>query len=129
MDKFWDEATFLLEVPFLKLTGQDKDGIDLSFTQSKVAVSSTKRESNLRKAMERARPKYQQSVLETDMHAALKGIFDQYSFDVAEAKKKGKRIKDLTLIVLTDGIWTAMRDPDQVRRESSDSAKDLKGNG
>ncbi|EON62876.1 hypothetical protein W97_02101 [Coniosporium apollinis CBS 100218] len=77
MNKFWDEATFLLEVLFLKLIGQDKDGIDLSFTESKVAVSCTKRESNLRKAMERARPKYQQSVLETDMHAALKGIFDQ----------------------------------------------------
>ncbi|KAJ9660233.1 hypothetical protein H2201_006979 [Coniosporium apollinis] len=130
MDAYWDEATFLLEVLFLKLAGQDDDGVDLSFTQSDLVVSNKKSDSmfdtsSFRKAMEKARPKNQDGKLQTDMGSALQKIFSQYLDDAAANKTKRRRVKNLTLIVLTDGIWEAMRDKDQVERNIVAFVKEL----
>ncbi|RDW91279.1 hypothetical protein BP5796_02444 [Coleophoma crateriformis] len=108
MEHYWDEQTFLLETFVMKAAGQDEDGMDLFFTSGTVSVRNEKKFGKFKKAMEHrdAMPK---SGVHTDMRRSLGTIFREYLHDLEH--KSG--VKDLTIIVLTDGKWAGMIEKDQ----------------
>ncbi|RDW60992.1 hypothetical protein BP6252_12375 [Coleophoma cylindrospora] len=108
MVDYWDEQTFLLETFIMKAAGQDEDGMDLFFTSGTVSVRNEKKFGKFKKAMENhdAVPK---SGVHTDMRRSLGTIFREYLHDLEH--KSG--VKDLTIIVLTDGKWAGMIERDQ----------------
>lgn len=125
----WDQAGYLLETLLLKATGQDDNGIDLSFTSGNVFVENSKDISKFTKAMDN--PKAQPTEhMNTDMKKSLGEIFSDYISYISEAKANKKEIKNLTLIVLTDGKWDGMDDKDEVGSkiiEFSEKALELVG--
>ena len=102
MIDYWYQATFLLETLVMKAAGQDEDGMDLVFTGGPRKLESKKKGSKFTNAMKKAQPV---SSTRTDMKAALEDIFSGYMTDF---QAKPHKRKDLTLIVLTDGIWDGM---------------------
>jgi hypothetical protein len=116
MGPYWDEATFLLETLVNKASPFDPDGMDLYFTFGKEGVTREKHSSAFRRSMGRAKPSNSE-VTSTDMTSALERIFEAYFNDVLERRRKKKSPKeDLTLIVLTDGVWDATDDKEEVGR-------------
>ena len=114
MTEHWDEATFLLETLVKKAAPFDPDGMDLYFTLGREGVQGKRKAEPFRSAMTKARPKPGWS---TDMTGALERIFKEYFDTVAERRRKRKSPKeDLTLIILTDGIWGATDDKEEVGR-------------
>ena len=111
----------------MKAAGQDDNGMDLSFTVGTVKVVNKKDKSDFTKAMrdghaEAADGKH------TDMRKALGDIFATYLEDLQSARSPfKKRVKDLTLIVLTDGIWAGVRNKDDVRQTIIHFVKKLEG--
>lgn len=124
MEEFWYEASYLLETLVMKSSGQDENGMDLNFTAGSVKVENKNEKSAFTRAMKNpdARPT---KGMHTDMRKALGEIFDKHLKEL-EAQKKilpGKKVKNLTLIVFTDGIWAGMREKDDVRKKIVDFAK------
>ena len=119
MSPYWYNAKYLLETLVLKATGQDNDGMDLSFTSGNVSVWNGDHVSKFTKAMNDpdAQPRLH---MHTDMKKSLGDIFYNYS---SEAKKRD--IKNLTLIVLTDGKWDGMDDKNGVDTKIIEFAKEL----
>lgn len=116
MGPYWDEATFLLETLVNKASPFDPDGMDLYFTLGKESVTREKGSSAFRRSMGRAKPSNLE-VTSTDMTRALERIFEAYFNTVQERRRKKKSPKeDLTLIVLTDGVWDATDDKEEVGR-------------
>jgi hypothetical protein len=111
MADYWDEATYLLETLIMKAQGQDKDGMDLSFTAGSAKVESREGPSKFVAAMEgrNARPI---DTVQTDMRSALGAIFADYIQNLQHSHslvgKAAKKSKYLTLIILTDGIWAGL---------------------
>ena len=104
---FWDEATVALDVLIKKAAGQDKDGVDLSFTCGGSKLTNQKGSSKIMSAMNQARPDGPMGTnMGTNMGKALGTILSDYlsALEVAKAHKR----KGLTLIVLTDGRWEGM---------------------
>jgi hypothetical protein len=123
MDCHWYEATFLLQTLLLKARGQDENGMDLLFTSGLVKVegregrgsSTLIKKDPFMAAMKdpNARP---QKNNRTDMRRPLGDIFDKYVNEAKRGKRMGHEIKNLTLIVLTDGIWDGMnKNKEEVR--------------
>lgn len=120
MEAHWDEATYLLETLVMKAKHYDDDGMELFFTLSRASAKG-KDESKFRDKMREQRPR-KGTGMNTDMVAPIERIFKRY-FDKLDEyddrKRKGKKPKEerkeaLTLIVLTDGVWAAMRHSDDV---------------
>ncbi|KAF2688223.1 hypothetical protein K458DRAFT_176777 [Lentithecium fluviatile CBS 122367] len=136
MEPYWTEGVYLLETLVKMANPFDKDGMDLYFTSpyppsvgsednfSKLALHDSK-ESAFRKAM---LGKYPQKGVwtTTDITVAIKGIFREF-FDRLEktgrqTQKKSRnpwakdpeKPKALTLIILTDDIWKAMKNPNTI---------------
>jgi hypothetical protein len=112
----------------MKAAGQDENGMDLSFTGGTVEVVNKKDKSDFTKAMRdgQAQPADGQH---TDMRKALGDIFATYLEDVKSAGRSPfkKKVKDLTLVVLTDGIWAGVRNKDDVRQNIIQFVKKLGG--
>ena len=124
MKQFWYEANYLLETLVMKSKGQDEDGMDLTFTMGSVKVENKNDKSAFTKAMKdpNAQPA---NGMHTDMRKPLGHIFNKHLEDL-EAQKRypfRKKPKNLTVIVLTDGIWAGMRNKDDVRHKIVEFAK------
>lgn len=122
---FWYEATYLLETLVKKAVGQDENGMDLTFTAGPVKVENKNRWSDFKKAMCDARA-IPTPDLHTDMRKSLGNIFQKY-IEELEGKRRfpQKEVKNLTLIVLTDGIWAGVRNKDEVNQKVVSFAKEL----
>jgi hypothetical protein len=125
MKEYWDETQFLLETLVMKCKGIDKDGMDLLFTAGHVIVENSDNVTRFSEAMENenAMPIRDRR---TNMSWVLDNIFTDYLNELDNLKEpkgkkkqgifrlktKEKRVKDVTLLVLTDGIWAGntMRD-------------------
>lgn len=112
MDKFWDETIFLLETLVMKAYGQDDDGMELTFTNGPVTFHRTDSASEVKRLMERSSLKPAKNV-RTNMRASLNKILNEYLEQIQrhqkadKGKNKKKELKKLTILVLTDGIWSA----------------------
>lgn len=109
----WWEATFLLETLVIKAKGQDENGMDLFFTIGKEAVKSSNQPSAFKSAMEKARP---ETGMHTDIRKKLDSILDDYLRMAKRNSRLNQKIRNLTMIILTDGIWAGTEDKDSVRR-------------
>ena len=113
----WFEATYLLETLMMKAAGQDENGVDLSFTMGDGSLKNYKSSSNIKKAMESdsVRPK---SGMHSDLRPSFGSIFEKYIQDLRRQEKSHSSVvKDLTVIVLTDGIWKGMSDKHEIDRK------------
>jgi hypothetical protein len=144
MKPYWAEAIYLLETLVLMAKKSDKDGMDLYFTISdprkannssfKEALEGEKDERQFRKAMTDKGPQ-KGMWTETDIIAPIRNIFDEFMkthIDQKQTKptrKWGKKIqngpKALTLLILTNGTWAAMKDPDAINSYIEELLKNL----
>lgn len=111
MVEHWDTTTFVLETLVWKTYKLDSDGPDLSFTKYDVKLESEKDPNKFRKVMQDA-PKQSFKRIETNMKTALDPILSKYIGGKTTNKKQMP--KDLVVIVLTDGLWTAMKDVNEL---------------
>lgn len=106
MAAHWYRATHLLKTLVMKAAGQDENGMDLTFTAGPEKLQNQKSASEFKKKMEKAEPR---AGVHTDMRKPLGDIFSKYLEEQKGRKKyPSKDIRNLTLIVLTDGIWEGM---------------------
>lgn len=125
MERYWGEAKYLLEALLLKAQDQDENGMDLFFTSGSVKVQGKESRSKFlgsfkdnpfTAAMNNpgAQPIKNNP---TDMRKPLSKIFDAYLDEARRAKRGslGHESRDLTLLVLTDGLWDGMRDKEGVK--------------
>ncbi|KAL8732449.1 MAG: hypothetical protein Q9181_003945 [Wetmoreana brouardii] len=105
----WFRATYLLETLVMKAFGQDPDGMDLSFTTGSVKIQQEEKSSVFVNKMKQGSPK---RGVGTNMVESLSKIFDQYLNRLRSARS---RTKDVTLIVLTDGLWSGTTRKDGVK--------------
>ena len=120
MEPYWDEATYLLETLVMKAKPFDKDGMDMFFTIGQASVKGKKDEKLFRDKMREQRPK-KFPASSTDMTLPIEQIFKNYfarwdNYQARISKRKDATEPRLTLIILTDGMWTAMRYSDEVYR-------------
>ncbi|KAF3053232.1 hypothetical protein E8E11_000162 [Didymella keratinophila] len=109
MYEHWDAATYLLETLALKAHGQDPDGPDLAFTNdSNKGLERVKDATDLRKKMLEVKP-----MVFTNMKRALEPIFQSYVSVINRTSNK-TLAKSLTVIILTDGLWEGMSDPNEI---------------
>ena len=106
----------------MKASGQDKNGMDLSFTSGDVKVERKQNKSEFTSAMKnkRAQPKGH-----TDMRVCLGEIFDAYIKEAKQKQRHGLQAKGFTLIVLTDGIWEGVKDKEEVNTTIINFIRDL----
>ena len=121
MGEFWDEAIFLLETLVMKAKGQDKDGMDLSFTAGDFELKGQTDHAKFRKALEDCQPR---GGVHTDMAGALGNILDKHLKDLRHPFQRN-HVKNLTVTVLTDGIWAGARDKDGVEKMIVSFLKEL----
>ncbi|KAL5371662.1 hypothetical protein DPSP01_014098 [Paraphaeosphaeria sporulosa] len=125
MAPYWDEATFLLETLVMKAKPFDKDGMDLFFTLSSTSIKGSKDESKFRSKMQATRPRDGSNMI-TDMVRPIETVFSTYFKELEKSKRKGTKPKEeLTLIILTDGIWAGMETSDEVYKYILKLLKDL----
>jgi hypothetical protein len=98
----------------MKAKGQDKNGMDLYFTIGSVNVKKCDRKGPFSEAMKMARP---QDKMHTDIRTRLGIIFDGYCREAKINTTANKNARNLTIIILTDGIWAGTADKDEVRRK------------
>jgi hypothetical protein len=109
----WYQTTFLLETLVMIAKGQDDNGMDLFFTGGKRELKNSNAESAFVKEMSKARPR---EGIHTDMRKKLPDLLENYLRAATTKKNANLRGRNLTLIILTDGIWAGMSDKDSVRR-------------
>lgn len=122
MINFWYEAVFVLETLYNKCRGADEDGVDLYFTSTPDKILEARGDAGLKSISEKmwnqtVRP---QPEREGEMCRPLKRLLDEWLDDWHSAvqdyltrspKSPTKDAKkNLTIIVLTDGIWNAHRE-------------------
>ena len=115
MSQYWAEATNLIDTLMMKVEGLDDNGVDFYVTDNTVTVSNTKSKREIKNAMVRAEPN--ELPLGTDMNAALGGIFQEHFYEQESNKNYGKTLRKMTLIVLTDGIWSGTPEEDAVENQ------------
>lgn len=103
MKEFWGQATLLLETLVMKAVGQDPDGPDLKFTMGKLGLEGIKSSSAFKAAMED--PDAMPTGEVTDIKTSFGKIFDEYLKKLEISKRTHETVKQLTIIVLTDGVW------------------------
>jgi hypothetical protein len=109
MKAHWDEAIYLIETLAMKAAGQDKDGMDLFFTCGPVQLKSCNRPKDFADAMRVAGALPKDNV-HTDITKKLFKILDDYKKEIELERRAHykKVVKNLTVIVLTDGLWNGM---------------------
>lgn len=144
MKRYWTEATYLLETLVLLAKLFDDDGMDLYFPFStlqnkrarrtnedpfKPAVKGKKDETNFVKAMQDHSPNGKAA----DITQSIQHIFDEF-FEMRKPKQRpwaraSEATKALTLIILTDGIWKGMENPNGINRYVENLLKELSKRG
>ena len=123
MEDHWFEARYLLETLVMKAKGQDKNGMDLSFTKGTVALEGSNDPAKFTKKMDE-RGATPMKGWHTDLSLPLEKILSSYLADFKGAKASDK-VKKLTLIVLTDGKWQGMSDSEAVATVIKDFAQHM----
>lgn len=121
MKNFWDDAKRVLETLLMKARGLDEDGMDLSFTLGSCHVDGRDGERQFMRTMN-SDDAIPMDGMHTDMARVLQEILDNY---LQPPKKSNSRNKNLTLIVLTDGIWQGTLDKNLVTKVVVDFCKAL----
>lgn len=112
MEAHWYEATQLLEVLVKKAKGVDENGMDLRFTTGDTSLNNQNSAPEFVKSMYRARPKTRSKErAHTDLRSSLGDIWQDY---LSKLRRRTANIKDVVVIVLTDGIWKGMENPEAV---------------
>src|SRR5436190_5947663 len=104
MEDHWYEATYVLETLVLKAAHQDQDGMDLFFTSGSVAVKGGKTWADFKPAMNSKHARPMRNV-QTDMNKVLGNFLGRHIQTLKKAHTYGSAAKNLTLIILTDGLW------------------------
>lgn len=118
MAPFWYEATYLLETLVMKATGQDDDGMDLLFTAAGDFKLKNERHVKAFTDAMKNRLAVPKRVTHTDIKTALGEIFHMYLNEVKNAPRyPHKRVKNLTVIILTDGVWAGMKSKNEVKQQ------------
>lgn len=107
MKSHWEHAEFLLQTIVMKTVGQDKDGMDLYFTFGTEKLEGEKKEDRFKFMMEIEATKPHDG-LHTDLEKSVRDILSR------RLERLRYTQKDLTLIILTDGIWQGMHDKDAI---------------
>lgn len=124
MTPFWYEATYLLDTLVMKACGQDKNGMDLQFTSGQVTVDGW--EGGMGKMLRAFKAdKFNDAMRNvearpipgnhTDITISLGQILNAYLSEAKRQIRMNQEPRDLTLIVLTDGIWAGTKNKDAVR--------------
>ena len=109
----WFEARFLLKTLLMKSAGLDEDGMDLQFTLGRIHVKGKNKVSLFSKSMDddAAKPK---PGMHTNMRDSLNNVLDNYYNCAAKCVAQNEKPRQLTLIVLTDGIWSGMSNKEDI---------------
>ena len=108
MTDHWYEATYVLGILVEMAKGLDEDGMDLRFTSGTIKLEGKDSSNKFVSSMNKARPT---QGTRTDPRLSLGNILDTYANKLRSKEKfPNNRVKDLVLIVLTDGIWAGMQD-------------------
>lgn len=111
MEAHWYEATQLLEVLVKKARGVDEDGMDLRFTTGNISLNGQSSAHEFVKSMHKARPMTRsEERAHTDLRISLGDIGQEYLSKL----KRRPDVKDVVVIVFTDGIWKGMEYPEAV---------------
>ena len=95
-----------------KASGVDEDGIDLRFTTGNISLNGESSAREFVKSMHKARPMTRSDErAHTDLRTSLGDIEQDY---LGKLKRRILNVKDVVVIVLTDGIWKGMEYPDAV---------------
>ena len=155
MGQYWPEAVFLLETLVLMAKKSDKDGMDLYFTipgqqprdsrRYKAALEGVKDEKEFRRAMMEKDPRMIEKDPRktpcpgTDIIAPMRSVFADFYKTLGEHQKPKIRSKwqkkgsdgpkALTLLVLTNGTWQGMQDPDAINGYLETLLGDLSNRG
>ena len=112
MNAHWYEATKLLEVLVEKAKGVDTNGMDLRFTTGTTSLDGQNSAHEFVKSMHTARPKtLPVEQAHTDLRSSLGDIWQDY---LRKLKSFRQNIKDVVVIILTDGIWKGMENPNEM---------------
>ena len=112
MQAHWYEATQLLEVLVKKARGVDGDGMDLRFTTGNISLDGQSSAHEFVKSMHKARPMTRlEERAHTDLRISLGEIGQEY---LSKLRRRLLNVKDVVVIVLTDGIWKGMEYPGAV---------------
>ncbi|KAJ4419040.1 hypothetical protein N0V82_005163 [Gnomoniopsis sp. IMI 355080] len=112
MTNFWKHASYLLRVLVWRSLEYDKDGMELFFTNgaSSLGLKPKKKQKvvDFTKKMDEAKPKPDEGV-KTDMKASLEAILGSH---MRQHRVDQVMKRELTVLVLTDGLWEANDDQD-----------------
>ena len=103
----WYEATLLLKTLVETAEGLDENGMDLHFTTGTTKLEGKDSAEKFVNSMKKACPK---QGTHTDLRISLGYILDDYKDKLARKAKypTTAKVKDLVLVVLTDGVWAGM---------------------
>lgn len=123
MLEHWENVKLLLRVLLQKVEHLDKNGVDLAFTQSSAGVKNTKQIAKIMEKMSLLETQPKRGV-STDMVRPLQNILGDYKSSVMK-RRFNEQPKNLTIIVLTDGIWENTTDKDDVGRAIVSFVQDM----
>lgn len=128
MEEHWYEATELLDVLVKKARGLDEDGMDLKFTAGSMTLEGEKTASKFRSTMNAARPKMgSKERARTDLRSFLGQILYDYTGRLKKSNNiRAAKVKDVALLILTDGIWAGMENRDAVAEQIKNFCEGLK---
>ena len=103
----WYEATLLLKTLVETAEGLDENGMDLHFTTGTTKLEGKESAEKFVDSMRKARPT---NGTHTDLRISLGYILDEYKNRLMRKSKypTTTKVKDLVLVVLTDGVWAGM---------------------
>ena len=113
MAAHWANAIFLLTTLVMKANGVDDNGMDLSFTNGPVKLKDSNDHAKFEAKM---RQNYGKPLNNggnptfTNILKPFEEMMNDYTQRVSVAVKFGKSVEELTVIVLTDGLWDAIHD-------------------
>ena len=124
MEANWYEATYLLETLVEMAEGLDEDGMDLRFTTGTVKLEGKDSATKFVNSMKKARPI---KGTRTDLRSSLGDVLDVYKNKLRERRMHPSiTVKDVVLLILTDGIWAGLDDKQLVAEKLKDFQKGLK---
>ena len=108
MKPHWAVATYTAETLVRKVASLDDDGIDYVFTTGQFHKFQKANGDNAGPIIRNAMIANPPDQFKTSMDNTLSVIFDKYT-------REGQR-KQTTLLIFTDGVWAADRDPVRVQK-------------
>jgi hypothetical protein len=104
MEEHWSTVRFVLDVLTRKVSGMDNDGFSVQFTEGTGSFKNSGRASNKKTLDDMLSSRQVRSLpgTTTNIARSLRKVLSPYLEEVQRSKG---RVSDLTLIVLTNGLW------------------------